>query len=106
MIKKTKRQHQLWTEWKSIQDMKSIAPKLEAFLKQPMAGRWYYTYSNDKGMAVGLAKLQDTMSIGWIFGGKNKKKWMWETCTANEELELRRFSTQKAAENEIYKFLS
>ena len=45
MIKKTKRQHQLWTEWKSIQDMKPIAPKLEAFLKQPMAGRWYYTYS-------------------------------------------------------------
>jgi hypothetical protein len=31
---------------------------------------------------------------------------MWETCTANEDMELRRFPTQKAAEAEIYKFLS
>jgi len=63
-----------------------------------MAGKWYYTYTNDKGMAVGLAKLH---LDPW---GKNR--WTWETCTANEDMELRRFPTQKAAEVEIYKFLN
>lgn len=69
---------------------------------QPLAGKWYYTYSNDKGMAVGLAKLQNLRFPSFSTG----RKWMWETCTANEEMELRRFPTQKAAEEAIYKFLS
>ena len=97
-IKKTKRLHQLYQDWLKIKDIQ----RDQSIFKQPMAGKWYYTYSNDKGMAVGLAKLQH---INFIWR-KNGKQWMWETCTANEELELRRFPTQKAAEEAIYKFLS
>lgn len=112
MIKKTKRQHQLWIDWKRMQipelkkHMESTEKEwdlkgtYENIMKRPMAGRWYYTYSNDKGMAVGLAKL---LNPGYPF---TKRCWMWETCTANEKLELKRFQTQKAAEEAIYKFLS
>jgi len=113
MIKKTKRLHGLYQDWLKIKELKiNESPQYLELRKQsgikhdlfsqPIAGKWYYTYSNDKGMAVGLAKLQDHNSM---FSG-NKRKWMWETCTANDELELRRFPTQKAAEIEIYKFLS
>ncbi len=110
MIKKTKRQHHLWTDWQKIKKLKikespqylelrkQTGIKYDLF-SQPLAGKWYYTYSNDKGMAVGLAKLQNHLDP---FG---KGKWMWETCTTNEELELRRFPTQKAAEEVIYQFL-
>jgi hypothetical protein len=111
MIKKTKRQHHLWADWQKI---KKSGIKLEAekhakalgikhhLFDRPLAGRWYYTYSNDKGMAVGLAKLQDH---NFTFTKGYHKKWMWETCTANEKLELRRFPTQKAAEKAITEFL-
>ena len=115
MIKKTKRLHQLYQDWIKLKDMpkpeglRDIEEKYmgkgrhwPSMWDQPLAGKWYYTYSNEKGMAVGLAKLQD---VGVMFNGKYRRKWMWETCTANEELELRRFPTQKAAEKSIYKFL-
>lgn len=95
-IKKTKRQHQLWTEH---QHLNNVHPNHGI---PQLSGRWYYTYSNDIGMTVGLAKLMDT----FYMIGKHRRKWMWETCMANEELELCRFPTQKAAEKEIYKFLS
>ena len=98
MIKKSKRLHQLYQDWLKIKKMKlpehdSLNKLSKSFgrlglFEQPMAGKWYYTYSNDKGMAVGLAKLKN---INLPF---SKAKWMWETCTANEELELRRFPTQ------------
>lgn len=108
MIKKTKREHQLWTQWneiknrhpsESMKEMK-LEKEFEQLFKRPLSGRWYYTYSNEKGISVGLAKLQDI-----FYPHLSKRKWMWETCTANDELELRRFPTQKAAEIEIYKFL-
>jgi len=103
MIKKTKRLHQLYQDWLKIRKMDGITNHpfrhKHSIFAQPMAGKWYYTYSNDKGMAVGLAKLQNHLAP---FG---KGKWMWEICTANEKLELRRFPTQKAAEKVIYQFL-
>jgi len=110
-IKKTKRLHQLYQDWLKIKEMKiNESPQYLELRKlsgikhdlfsQPMAGKWYYTYSNDKGMAVGLAKLQNS-----LYPFSSKRSWMWETCTANEELELRRFPTQKAAEKVIYQFL-
>jgi len=98
MIKKSKRLHQLYQDWLKVKDL--IPRPSSDLFKQPLAGKWYYTYTNDKGMAVGLAKLQNP-----IFPFNTKRKWMWETCTTNEELELQRFHTQKAAEIEIYKFL-
>ena len=97
-IKKTKRLHQLYQDWLKIKEMKLNVS--EQLYKQPMAGKWYYTYTNEKGMAVGLAKLQH-FNV-WF----TRKKWMWETCTANVGLELCRFPTQKQAEVAIYKFLS
>jgi len=109
MIKKTKRQHHLWADWQKIKKSgiklnadkhaKALGLKHHLF-ERPLAGRWYYTYSNDNGKAVGLAKLQNPM---YLFGSKNL--WMWETCTANEELELCRFPTQKAAEKAITEVL-
>ncbi len=117
-VKKTKRLHQLYQDWLKIRD--TTFPMTEEHKKlhkelgmkgglfdQPMAGKWYYEYRNEKGGYVGLAKLQD-QRITWAAKGKwgISKKWFWETCTANEGLELRRFPTQKEAEKEIYKFLS
>ncbi len=111
VIKKTKRHHQLWTDWQKLKllniqerpEMIKLRKQLKikySLFSRPMSGRWYYTYSNDKGMTVGLAKL---MNPGYPF---TSRYWMWETCTTNEDLELRRFPTQKAAEEAIYKFLS
>lgn len=120
MIKKTKRLHQLYQDWLKIKDMKlerhykmneelvqlsknmGLKGKFPDMFSQPMAGKWYYEYRNDEGGYVGLAKLQDH---NFMFG-RDHRMWMWETCTTNEGLELRRFPTQKAAEVEIYKFLS
>ena len=119
LIKKTKRLHQLYQDWLKIKDMDKqannkmrndmeaarkkvgLAKQYPTLFDQPMAGKWYYEYRNAKGGYVGLAKLQD---INFTFM-KNHRKWMWETCTTNEGLELRRFHTQKAAEEAIYKFL-
>ena len=111
-IKKTKRLHHLYQDWLKIKKLKiNESPQYLELRKQtgikydlfsqPMSGKWYYTYSNDKEMTVGLAKLQDSTFMFSI----SRKIWMWETCTANEELELRRFPTQKAAEEVIYQFL-
>jgi hypothetical protein len=118
-IKKTKRLHQIYQDWLKItemdkqsgnqmrHDMETAHKKLRmpkhypTMFDQPMAGKWYYEYRNDKGGYVGLAKLQDH---NFTFMGGDRK-WMWETCTANEGLELRRFPTQKQAEIAIYKFL-
>ena len=97
-IKKTKRLHQLYQDWLKIKEMKLDVG--EKVFKQPLAGKWYYTYSNDKGMEIGLAKLQHYNM--W----STRRKWMWETCTTNEVLKLCRFPTQKQAEIAIYKFLS
>jgi len=103
-IKKTKRLHQLYQDWLKILEMddKIKAAKRDEFsiFKQPLAGKWYYEYRNDKGAYVGLAKLQH-MALPF-----SKRKWMWETCTTNEVLKLCRFPTQKQAEIAIYKFLS
>jgi hypothetical protein len=116
MIKRTKRLHRLYQDWLKIKEIDKQANNkmrddMEAARKkvglskqyltlfdQPMAGKWYYEYRNDKGGYVGLAKLQNIDVI-------NPRKWMWETCTTNEGLELRRFPTQKKAEKSIYKFL-
>lgn len=120
MIKKTKRLHQLYQDWLKLkeideangsemhQKMISSARRLglprhyPTMFDQPLAGKWYYEYRNDKGGYVGLAKLQD---LQIRFNGIPHRKWMWETCTTNEGLELRRFPTQKKAEEAIYKFL-
>lgn len=120
MIKKTKRLHQLYQDWLKIKEADKLSggemssdirrrsreiglPKSYPTLyDQPLAGKWYYEYRNDKGGYVGLAKLQD---ITFRFNGMPHRKWMWETCTTNEGLELRRFGTQKKAEEAIYKFL-
>lgn len=116
MIKKSRRLHQLYQDWLKLKEMDEKADnlmrnkskevairlglnKMPTMFERPLAGKWYYTYSNDRGQAVGLAKLQN---LNFPF---DKRLWMWETCTANEELELRRFPTQKKAEEEIYKFL-
>jgi len=99
-IKKSKRLHQLYQDWLKIKEI-GTPEKFPTMFDRPMAGKWYYTYSNDKGDAVGLAKLQNHLAPF-----DSDRKWTWETCTANEEMELRRFPTQKAAEVEIYKFLA
>lgn len=115
-VKKTKRLHQLYQDWLKITKDTQLVEKLRkssnslgfehGIFDTPLAGKWYYEYHNDKGGYVGLAKLQD-LGVQWINGKwGTSRKWIWETCTANEGLELRRFPTQKQAEKEIYKFLS
>jgi hypothetical protein len=88
MIKKTKRQHQLWTDYQEIKK-KGLGNQIPQ-----LAGRWYYTYTNSQGESIGLAKLCNPI-IFWT-----KKKWMWECCHLGK-LELQRFPTQKAAEKAI-----